>query len=89
MNKYSDGKVVLNYYESVGTSNQFIRNSSSSIIIKHEIQQSIKIEKNKFTLLAKGSISEEFLVCFYRYTFIKRIIFYDLNFKLKALNNYF
>ncbi|XP_060872832.1 uncharacterized protein LOC132946779 [Metopolophium dirhodum] len=54
LNKYSDGKVVLNYYESVGTLNQFIRNSLSSIIIKHEIQQSIKIEKNKFTLLAKG-----------------------------------
>lgn len=61
LNKYSDGKVVLNYYESVGSLNQFIRNSLSSIIIKHEIQKSIKIEKNKFTLLATGSISEEFV----------------------------
>ncbi|KAL4136250.1 hypothetical protein QTP88_007801 [Uroleucon formosanum] len=54
LNKYSDGKVVLNYYESVGTLSQYIQNSLSSIIIKHEIQQCIKINKNTFSLLAKG-----------------------------------
>ncbi|XP_050065617.1 uncharacterized protein LOC126554604 [Aphis gossypii] len=54
LNKYSDGKVVLNYYDSIGTLNQYTRNCLSSIIIKHEIQQSIKIEKKRFSLLAKG-----------------------------------
>lgn len=87
LNKYSDGKVVFNYYESIGTLSQYIRNSLSSIIIKHEIQQCIKIDKNKFSLLAKGIISEEFLVYFYCFTFLKRLI--SFNFKLKALNNYF
>ncbi|KAE9532944.1 hypothetical protein AGLY_009372 [Aphis glycines] len=57
LNNYSDGKLVLKYYEAVGTLNQSMRNTLSSVVIKHEIQKcenNLKIEKNKFLLLAEG-----------------------------------
>lgn len=44
----------MKHYESIGKLNQYIRNTLTSVIIKHEIQQSLKIDKNQFSLLAKG-----------------------------------
>lgn len=56
---------MLNHYDSIGTLNQYIRNTLTSVIIKHEIQQSSKIEKNKFSLLSKGRYySNSSLLCF-------------------------
>ncbi|XP_022165737.1 uncharacterized protein LOC111030516 [Myzus persicae] len=57
LNNYADGKLVFKYYDTFGTLNQSMRNTLSSIVIKHEIQEcehNLKIEKNKFSLLAEG-----------------------------------
>jgi len=49
--------LVFKYYDTFGTLNQSMRNTLSAVVIKHEIQEcehNVKIEKNKFSLLAEG-----------------------------------
>uniref|UniRef100_A0A2S2NVE9 SAM domain-containing protein n=1 Tax=Schizaphis graminum TaxID=13262 RepID=A0A2S2NVE9_SCHGA len=54
LNNYSDGNLVIKYYESVGSLNQSMRNTLASVIIKHEIQHNTKIDKIKFLFLSNG-----------------------------------
>lgn len=55
--KLHDGQMVLDYYNSVGSLNEPMRNKLCSVIIKDELLQnnnSKKISRSRFIMLAKG-----------------------------------
>lgn len=54
---YTDGRMIINYYENFKNLNNSMRNNLASVIIKHELKNDLhntKISKTKFIDLAKG-----------------------------------
>lgn len=51
---YHDGLMVLDYYNVHKNVNYSMKNKLSSVIVKHELKNDLKMNKKKFIDLAKG-----------------------------------
>lgn len=51
---YQDGLMVLDYYNVHTNLNYSMKNKLSSVIVKHELRNNLKMDKKKFIDLAKG-----------------------------------